>query len=1039
MKIDPLISSGIFFLCCFPLLAQGFFDDVAIRRQRTTQQTSELVQRQLEAIQTFSLDPSLVVRGKNGEPYPLTIEECSMEVRLNHCIAETQITLRFYNPSEFDEKEGRFLFPLPDGATVDGYALDIDGELIDGVAVEKQRAKTVFETIQRSRIDPGLVEWLGKNSFQCRVYPIGTGDERTIRLKYVEPITGPAFRIPLRLSEPIEDFSLKITSDTTIKIEKSVNGLDFIGFDKEFAASADEDVLPQGDIVLDVSALWNHHTPQVGKTEKGETFFVFRQPLEELRKKWESKILQDKTPKRVAVYWDASGSRSQADSLRDIELLRKYFAGKKIPVDLVVFRNKVEPVQSFPTADERFFEVLDTIACDGGTNFAAITFTETAADIALLFSDGNSTFEPVGVKPCIVPPIPVFTFLQEIGSNDARLRFLARSSGGECFAYGEEHPNLDNPGLKLLRIEAVDSGANDLCWMNTDENTLFIAGRLTGPTAKLRLHFGHGKTVLETREQMIEAPGGQNELPGRVWAQLHLSKLLEQPQYDSQAILNHGKKYRIVTPETSLLVLEGLRQYQQFEIEPPANQPELVAKYHEYLERSLKRKEEQQTKDAENEERNRTLREKKIAEMGERLQREWNLIVRWWEHPFRMPQTPLQFHLAPKDRREAFGLPRDRKEPAVYYGIGGYGGSYGGMGGFGGMMWGGYSARMYGGGGGSSKPASETTVIYLQPDSELAPSLEELAKVVPRTGEGIYSKYLQLRVQYALSPRFYVHCADYFANLGEKDLAVRILSNLGELGLDQTEVRRTCGLYFLYWNLPDLAIAVFDEISDTHLQAVAQARLAEQTRNRDDLQKSLDLYGKCLNLSQMYGYTLETRMDQHLIRLVEANRLIAKARQWKMGDLSIPFDAKLVKPLDADIRIIAYATHCDGDFDFAITEPSGEIVRRDKPLSLLGGAITGSQSCFDYMIRRAGQGKYKIALEYFGYYREEHEDDDLYLEEEDEDVDFPLERATNPSMKPGFVYVEVYAHYGRENERRRTFMVELKPKTEIYDLGTMNP
>ena len=215
-----------------------------------------LAQSPPELFQAYSLNPSLVIRGEDGEPYPLEIKECSIEVRLYGCVAETQITLEFYNPSENDEKEGRFLFPLPEGATVDGYALDIDGELVDGVAVEKQQAKTVFETIQRRGIDPGG---------------------------------------------------------------------------------------------------------------------------------WEA------TP-----------------------------------------------------------------------------------------------------------------------SNAASTRCLAESGGGRCFAWNNETPEsitakLDTPDLKLLQVEFADAEASELSWANLDENLLFVAGRLNGRSAKLRLHFGDKTTVLETVEQVIEA------------------------------------------------------------------------------------------------------------------------------------------------------------------------------------------------------------------------------------------------------------------------------------------------------------------------------------------------------------------------------------------------------------------------------------------------------------------------------------------------------------------------------------------------------
>lgn len=55
-----------------------------------------------------------------------------------HAVVET--TLVFHNPNARD-LEGELIFPLPDGAAVCGYALDIGGVLVDGVVVTKERAR----------------------------------------------------------------------------------------------------------------------------------------------------------------------------------------------------------------------------------------------------------------------------------------------------------------------------------------------------------------------------------------------------------------------------------------------------------------------------------------------------------------------------------------------------------------------------------------------------------------------------------------------------------------------------------------------------------------------------------------------------------------------------------------------------------------------------------------------------------------------------------------------------------------------------------
>jgi len=85
---------------------------------------------------------------------------------------------------------GDLYFPLSEGATISGCALDIDGKLIDGVAVEKHKGREVFEQIVRQNIDPGLIEWTKGNNFKTRVFPIPAKGTRTIRVRYVTELVG---------------------------------------------------------------------------------------------------------------------------------------------------------------------------------------------------------------------------------------------------------------------------------------------------------------------------------------------------------------------------------------------------------------------------------------------------------------------------------------------------------------------------------------------------------------------------------------------------------------------------------------------------------------------------------------------------------------------------------------------------------------------------------------------------------------------------------------------------------------------------------
>ena len=78
--------------------------------------------------------------------------------------------------------EGEFEFPLYDGESVAGYALDINGVMRKGVVIEKEKGREVFEDVVRRKVDPGLVEMTSGNNFKTRVYPIPANGVRHLEI-----------------------------------------------------------------------------------------------------------------------------------------------------------------------------------------------------------------------------------------------------------------------------------------------------------------------------------------------------------------------------------------------------------------------------------------------------------------------------------------------------------------------------------------------------------------------------------------------------------------------------------------------------------------------------------------------------------------------------------------------------------------------------------------------------------------------------------------------------------------------------------------
>jgi hypothetical protein len=135
---------------------------------------------------------------------PMQTREMSVVAKVDGLHAVVETTLVFHNPNA-RMLEGELVFPLPDGAAVCGYALDINGALVEGVVVTKERARVAFETETRRNVDPGLVEHVQGNLYRTRIYPLPAKGERRIRLTYTTPLaTAPNGDAALLLPMPRE-------------------------------------------------------------------------------------------------------------------------------------------------------------------------------------------------------------------------------------------------------------------------------------------------------------------------------------------------------------------------------------------------------------------------------------------------------------------------------------------------------------------------------------------------------------------------------------------------------------------------------------------------------------------------------------------------------------------------------------------------------------------------------------------------------------------------------------------------------------------
>src|SRR5580693_5746415 len=104
--------------------------------------------------------PQLTVDGKSNNGVKL--QELKIDVAVYGNISRTTWQMTFYN-STARILEGTLTFPLKDGVSVSRYALDINGKMREAVPVDRGKGTVTFESVERRRIDPGLLEKVDGN------------------------------------------------------------------------------------------------------------------------------------------------------------------------------------------------------------------------------------------------------------------------------------------------------------------------------------------------------------------------------------------------------------------------------------------------------------------------------------------------------------------------------------------------------------------------------------------------------------------------------------------------------------------------------------------------------------------------------------------------------------------------------------------------------------------------------------------------------------------------------------------------------------
>ena len=157
--------------------------------------------------------------------YPFSPLEVTMhrgEVKITDQIAETKVDQEFYNPND-RQMEGTFLFPIPRGAQLKSFEMEIDGKKVSAELLGADKARGIYEDIVRKLKDPALLEYAGQDIYKVRIFPIEARGKKRISLAWTQLLKLDSglvsYTYPLATEKfsarPIPTVSLKISLETT--------------------------------------------------------------------------------------------------------------------------------------------------------------------------------------------------------------------------------------------------------------------------------------------------------------------------------------------------------------------------------------------------------------------------------------------------------------------------------------------------------------------------------------------------------------------------------------------------------------------------------------------------------------------------------------------------------------------------------------------------------------------------------------------------------------------------------------------------------
>jgi Ca-activated chloride channel family protein len=547
---------------------------------------------------------------------PLEVKYHHVTVKIADQVAVTEVDQVFHNPNA-QRLEGDYLFPIPRGAQIDAFSMDVNGKMTEAELLDADKARKIYEDIVRRMKDPALLEYAGQGLFKVRIFPIEPRSDKRVRLKYTQLLRADGglfgYTYPLNTekfsAQPIKEVSVKVEIETkqplkavycashTVEVKRGGDRRAVVGFEtRDARPDTDFQVFYSVEAKSDVGI--NVLTYQDGADAEGGYFALMAAPSEAMA---DDRVVR----KDVVFVLDTSGSMSSDGKLDQAKralafCLQNLNDGDRF--ELVRFSTEAEALfgqlrdasgENRKKADE-FVRSLKPI---GGTAIeealmAALGPADGPADkdrpcVVIFLTDGRPTVGTTDEKALLEKlvkrldgrTIRVFCFGIGTDVNTHLLDSIAeKTRAASQYVLPQEDLELKLSSFYakinlpvLANLELVFSGPVRFSKMYPSVlpdlfkgDQLLVIGRYRGDGDAAVTIKGtvNGRAMSFTHEAAFASKSTESAFLPRLWATRRVGFLLDEIRLRGESkelrdeVADLARRYGIVTPYTAYLIVE---------------------------------------------------------------------------------------------------------------------------------------------------------------------------------------------------------------------------------------------------------------------------------------------------------------------------------------------------------------------------------------------------------------------------------------------------------------------------------------------------